>query len=197
MRSMRGAGVRTTAVAAAAVLALSACGSDSDEESAETSESTSQSDAEIELASQGSDSDEESESTGPSLLENVTVEAGEDSDIVRLTFADGAREPLGDYFVNPIYRGGDRTDETHDGVEGHWYLKLHIPGQDGTGDEDVYEDITFDGDRVVHYYPVLQFEGMLEAVIGINSENGLMPEYEITTEGSDLVIEITDGEHDS
>lgn len=202
MRSTRGTGVRSTAVAAVAVLALSACGSGSDDaDSSESRESTAQEgqeedqeEGDVELVSQGSESDSQETNYG-SPLQAVTVDGGEDSDTVRLTFEDDIPDLLADYYVNPVYQGGDYPDRTHD-VEGHWFLNIAFPGQAEAADE-VVTDIEFDGDRVVHYFPTSTFEGTLRAVIGINSENGLMPEYEITTDGSDLLIEISDGAYDS
>ncbi len=179
-------------MAAAAVLALSACGSGSDDETSEasqSSESTAQEeDAEgpdVQMTAEETDSDAQA---GP--LTEITVEEGEGSETVILEFDGAAPEYEWERFVAPVYfLSGDFADEPIE-VDGDWTLRFLLTSGHGT-DTDTPEEATFDG-MVAHVLPFGKFEGGIEIAIGINSEYGEQPEYEITTEGSEIHIEITE-----
>ncbi|WP_130799238.1 hypothetical protein [Streptomyces otsuchiensis] len=199
MRGTRGTGVRSVAVAAAAVLALSACGSDSsDGEASEPATEQGQEEPEGqqetpegENTDEGSESDASEEWVSGSPLTGISVEEGEDSDTVILEFANAAPDYLGDGYVDRVARGGDRSEESYD-VDGDVYLFLRLMEQSAfeSGEMEEIQEVRTDG-RVAHVFPHGQFEGEKNVAIGIESENGEEPGYDITTEESTIVIEIS------
>lgn len=223
MRSMRGTGARSVAVAAVAALALTACGTDSDDnepdaetgvsESADEPDEQDQQDQqdqqgeEPDPAAQDTDEDDgtddaqeaegadeaegnaaEDVPSGDSALTAISVEAGEEVDTVTLEFEDAAPEYANDRFVNPVHRGGDYADETHD-IEGDWFLQFDVRGQ-GLGNVEV-DDVTADG-RVLEVRRLMQFEGVVTLVIAIDVPYGEQPGYEFDSDGNTMTIEIAD-----
>ncbi|NJP66599.1 hypothetical protein [Streptomyces spiramenti] len=190
MRSARAAGVRYTAIAAASVLALSACGSGSDDETSQSSESTTQDEGQEEEPDVQMTAEETDSDTTPGPLTEITVEEGEDSETVVLEFDGDAPEYEWDRFVAPVYfTAGDFPDEPIE-VDGDWFLRFTLTEGHGL-DTDAPEEAKFDG-AVAHVKPFGRFEGTIELVIGIESEYGEQPGYEITTDGSQIHIEITE-----
>ncbi|MFX4295337.1 AMIN-like domain-containing (lipo)protein [Streptomyces bohaiensis] len=210
MRSTRAAGVRYTAVAAAAVLALSACGSDSDTtESADSTDSTAQQEAGTsesdetageDMADTETDTDAEADAETDTetdteqasalddrdpFLQAITVEEGEDSHTVRLEFENEVPAFWDSVVSEVTTQGTGKVIE----VEGDWFIRLDLTGQ-----PEVVPEVEAEGldDRIAEVRTIGPFEGMLGVAIGV--EGNVVSEYEISKDGTTMVIEVSEPE---